>query len=133
MEPPRTTTKIKPHPHYKISISKMYDKIKDGCPLHEQPPTATMPSETACGLNVIHPPAVSHSNHAQRDRRRVNHIEATNTNRRQQGGSGPPHPLLLPIQLRLVMFRLLPEDVPGILQEHLPERIRQEQHTKHEC
>ena len=36
-------------PHHKIPISKMHDKIKDGCPLHEQSPTATMPGETTGG------------------------------------------------------------------------------------
>ena len=42
-EPPPN---MRPHPHHKIPISKMYDKIKDGCHLYEQPPTATMPGET---------------------------------------------------------------------------------------
>ena len=45
-EPP---LKMKPHPRHKIPISKMYGKIKDGCPLYEQLPTVTMPGETTGG------------------------------------------------------------------------------------
>ena len=38
---------MKPHPHHKIPISKMYDKISDEYPFHEQLPTPTMPDEIA--------------------------------------------------------------------------------------
>ena len=40
------TPGMKPHPHHKIPISKMYDRISDEYPFHEQSPTATMPGET---------------------------------------------------------------------------------------
>ena len=38
---------MKTHPYHKIPISKMYDKISDEYPSHEQLPIATMPDEIA--------------------------------------------------------------------------------------
>jgi len=40
------TPGMKPHPHHKIPISKMYDRISDEYPFREQSPTATIPDET---------------------------------------------------------------------------------------
>nr|QNO45094.1 hypothetical protein DAFKAPGL_00003 [Methanosarcinales archaeon ANME-2c ERB4]QNO46051.1 hypothetical protein FINKGBGL_00001 [Methanosarcinales archaeon ANME-2c ERB4] len=41
------TPEMKVDPHYKILIDRMYDKISDEYPFHEQLPTATMPDEIA--------------------------------------------------------------------------------------
>jgi len=44
---------MKIDPHYKILIGRMYDRVKDEYPFHEQLPTATMPDEIA-GYVVQH-------------------------------------------------------------------------------
>ncbi len=44
---------MKIDPHYKILIGRIYDKVKDEYPFHEQLPTATMPDEIA-GYIVQH-------------------------------------------------------------------------------
>jgi hypothetical protein len=49
---------VKPNTHHKIPISKMYDKISDEYPFHEQLPTPTMPDEIAGYVKfpeVVHP------------------------------------------------------------------------------
>lgn len=40
-------------PHYKLLIGRLYDKLNDEYPFHEQLPTATMPDEIA-GYVVRH-------------------------------------------------------------------------------
>ena len=37
----------KTDPHYKILIGRMYDRVKDDYPYHEELPTATIPDEIA--------------------------------------------------------------------------------------
>lgn len=44
---------MKVDPHYKILIGRIYDRVKDEYPFHEQLPTATMPDEIA-GYVVQH-------------------------------------------------------------------------------
>jgi len=44
---------MKIDPHYKIVIGRIYDRVKDEYPFHEQLPTATMPDEIA-GYVVQH-------------------------------------------------------------------------------
>ena len=44
---------MKIDPHYKILIGRIYDRVKDEYPFHEQLPTATMPDEIA-GYVVQH-------------------------------------------------------------------------------
>jgi len=44
---------MKIDPHYKILIGRIYDRVKDEYPFHEQLPTATMPDEIA-GYAVQH-------------------------------------------------------------------------------
>ena len=44
---------MKIDPHYKIMIGRIYDRVKDEYPIHEQLPTATMPDEIA-GYVVQH-------------------------------------------------------------------------------
>lgn len=44
---------MKIDPHYKILIGRIYDRVKDKYPFHEQLPTATMPDEIA-GYVVQH-------------------------------------------------------------------------------
>jgi len=44
---------IRIDPHYKILIGRMYDRVRDEYPFHEQLPTATMPDEIA-GYVVQH-------------------------------------------------------------------------------
>ncbi len=44
---------MKIDPHYKILIGRIYDRVKDNYPFHEQLPTATMPDEIA-GYVVQH-------------------------------------------------------------------------------
>ncbi|MCD6239350.1 MAG: TIGR04255 family protein [Thermotogae bacterium] len=44
---------VKIDPHYKILIGRMYDRVKDEYPFHEQLPAATMPDEIA-GYVVQH-------------------------------------------------------------------------------
>ena len=44
---------MKIDPHYKILIGRIYDRVKDEYPFHEQLPTATMPDEIA-GYIVQH-------------------------------------------------------------------------------
>lgn len=38
---------VKTDPHYKILIGRMYDRVKDDYPYHEELPTATIPDEIA--------------------------------------------------------------------------------------
>jgi len=51
LQEPAPGTKI--DPHYKILIGRIYDRVKDEYPFHEQLPTATMPDEIA-GYVVQH-------------------------------------------------------------------------------
>ena len=44
---------MKVDPHYKIMVGRIYDRVKDEYPFHEQLPTATMPDEIA-GYVVQH-------------------------------------------------------------------------------
>jgi len=49
----QSAPRIKVDPHYKILIGRVYDRVKDEYPFHEQLPTATMPDEIA-GYVVQH-------------------------------------------------------------------------------
>jgi len=47
------TPEMKVDPHYKLSVGRVYDKVKDEYPFYEQLPTATIPDEIA-GYVVQH-------------------------------------------------------------------------------